>query len=94
MFPFNGIKHPLTPNKVNEALQRFCKAAEVRYLSTHKMRFWCASQMYESGIPESAIMYAMNHKDLSTTRHYNRSYTWGLSDTEKAAITAALNEKV
>ena len=50
---------------LEEVLNDFCKE--------HKLRFWCVSAMYENNIPESVIMKYAGHKDVNTTRHYNRS---------------------
>ncbi|MBR6380206.1 MAG: tyrosine-type recombinase/integrase [Lachnospiraceae bacterium] len=91
----NAAGNALTSNKVNEALAKICKACGVRYLSTHKERFWCCSKMYESmaetGIAEMDIQRAMNHRDIATTRHYNRTRQWGMSERADAAILKALN---
>ena len=50
-----------------------CNTVGVTYRATHKLRFWCVSAMYENNIPESVIMKYAGHKDVNTTRHYNRS---------------------
>ena len=61
------------PSKVYDRMRDICNATGVTYRGTHKMRFWCVSAMYEKNIPEHVIMKYAGHKDVNTTRHYNRS---------------------
>ena len=50
----------------------YCKAAGVPYRSSHKIRFYAVSRMYDVGVDEKDIMALAGHSNVSTTRHYNR----------------------
>ena len=63
---------PITTNRFNENLKRFCQAAGVPYYSSHKIRFYAVSEMYDQGVNETTIQRLAGHNNLSTTRHYNR----------------------
>ena len=63
------IKHT---NKFNEHPKKYCEAAGVPYRSSHKIRFYAVSQMYDMGMDEKDIMALAGHSNVSTTRHYNR----------------------
>ena len=63
---------PITTNRFNENLKRFCQAAGVPYYSSHKIRFYAVSDMYDQGVNETTIQRLAGHNNLSTTRHYNR----------------------
>lgn len=69
--------NPLYPSHIYEHLREICDSTRVKYRATHKMRFWCVSAMYEGNIPEHVIMKYAGHKDVNTTRHYNRSRLFG-----------------
>lgn len=62
----------ISTNTFNRYLKRYCEEAGVRYLSSHKIRFYTVSKMYDEEINENDIMYLAGHSNLSTTRHYNR----------------------
>ena len=53
-------------------LKSFCEGAGIRYLSSHKIRFYAVLQMYDMGVDEKLIMALAGHSNVSTTRHYNR----------------------
>lgn len=63
---------PISTNTFNRYLKRYCNEAGIRYLSSHKIRFYTVSKMYDEEINENDIMYLAGHSNLSTTRHYNR----------------------
>lgn len=63
---------PFRTNRFNERLKRYCEAAGVRYLSSHKIRFFAVTAQAASGIPLADIQYASGHKNPSTTYHYMR----------------------
>lgn len=45
----------------------------IRYRSSHKIRFYACSSMYEYNLPEREIQYRMGHSSVEQTRKYNRS---------------------
>lgn len=55
----------------NKSLKRYCMAAGVPYLSSHKIRFYAASVAY-NGENLPAISKMMGHSNISTTLHYLR----------------------
>ena len=63
---------PVTTNNFNEYLRRYCERAGVPYRSSHKIRFYAVSRMYDMGVDEKTIMALAGHSNVSTTRHYNR----------------------
>ena len=71
-FVFISNNHPLSTNMVNKKLKRICEQADVPYLSSHKIRFWAVTAMYDSNIPDFIIQYTAGHADPATTNHYKR----------------------
>lgn len=67
-----GGENSIYTNRFNEKLKSFCEGAGIRYLSSHKIRFYAVSQMYDMGVDEKVIMALAGHSNVSTTRHYNR----------------------
>ncbi len=73
----SSVGNHLYSGHIYDHLRDICREAGVEYRGTHKMRFWCVSAMYEGNIPEHVIMKYAGHKDVNTTRHYNRSRLFG-----------------
>ncbi len=69
----NNAKHSISRSCFNRHLAEYCKAAGVRYLSSHKIRFWGIGEMYANEVPESSIQYSAGHSHVEMTRHYNRN---------------------
>lgn len=67
-----GGRNPVYTNKFNEHLKKYCEGAGIPYRSSHKIRFYAVSQMYDMGMAEKDIMALAGHSNVSTTRHYNR----------------------
>lgn len=59
-------------NKINEHLRQYCKNAGVPYFSSHKFRFYGATQLYKAGVPLDTIRYYLGHSNIKTTEHYLR----------------------
>lgn len=66
-----GLK-PISTNQFNEHLKKYCQEAGIQYHSSHKIRFYACSNMYENDVDERTIQYNMGHEEISTTRHYDR----------------------
>lgn len=62
----------LPENKINEHLREYCKNAGVPYFSSHKFRFYGASQLYRAGVPLDTIRYYLGHSTVKMTEHYLR----------------------
>lgn len=59
-------------NKINEHLRKYCKNAGVPYFSSHKFRFYGATQLYKAGVPLNTIRYYLGHSTIKMTEHYLR----------------------
>ena len=59
-------------NKINEHLRQYCKKAGVPYFSSHKFRFYGATQLYKAGVPLDTIRYYLGHSTVKMTEHYLR----------------------
>ena len=59
-------------NKINEHLRQYCKNAGVPYFSSHKFRFYGATQLYKAGVPLDTIRYYLGHSTIKMTEHYLR----------------------
>lgn len=64
--------YSLPENKINEHLRKYCEGAGVTYFSSHKFRFYGASQLYKAGVPIDTIRYYLGHSDVKMTMHYLR----------------------
>lgn len=72
-------KLPIESSHFNEHLRGYCEACGITYYSSHKFRFYGASEMYEQGIPEEQISAFLNHANVETTRMYDRRVKKGIS---------------
>ena len=71
-FVFMTNDHSLRTNMVNKKLKRICEKAGVEYLSSHKIRFWAVTAMFDANLPDYVIQYIAGHADPATTNHYKR----------------------
>ena len=65
-------KFSVPANHINEHLRDYCKKAGVSYYSSHKFRFYGATQLYKKGVPLPTIQYYLGHSSLKMTMHYLR----------------------
>ena len=72
---------PFRTNRFNEKLRQYCAAAGVRYLSSHKIRFYAVTAQAESGMSLAAIQYSAGHKSPQTTYGYMRAQ--GMADDQR-----------
>ena len=70
----NGA-NPISTNKFNAKLKRVCNKTGIRYLSSHKIRFYMITKLYIGNAPEEDIQYLAGHTDASMTKHYRRIST-------------------
>lgn len=68
LFMHNG--KPLTTDRFNARLKKYCKEADIPYLSSHKIRFSNASILFDNGTPIKAIKRLLGHSNLAMTEHY------------------------
>ena len=71
-FVFMINDHPLQTNMVNKNLKKICEQVGVEYLSSHKIRFWAVTAMFDANLPDYIIQYTAGHADPATTNHYKR----------------------
>ena len=67
----------------NKWLRKYCQKAGVRYMSSHKIRFWAVTAMARAGMDLDTIMYNSGHKDKNTTLHYIRHAKNQMVNSEK-----------
>ena len=79
IFQSNGEK-PISTNNINEHLKKYCEAIGIRYRSTHKIRFYACSNLYDNNVDENTIRYYMGHSTIGMTRHYDRRKAKRLSE--------------
>lgn len=73
---------PIATNAFNAHLKSYCNEAGITYRSSHKIRFYACSKMYEAGLDERTIQTLMGHSSIEMTRHYDRRKKKILSDTQ------------
>lgn len=71
-FVFMNGEHSLNTDVINKWLKRICKSANVGYLSSHKIRFWSVTALYNLDVPQAQIQKIAGHADPATTDHYKR----------------------
>ena len=60
-------------NKFNAYLKKYCEACGIRYLSSHKIRFYAVTEQAKAGMDIATIQHNSGHKCKSTTLHYIRN---------------------
>jgi integrase len=78
-----GAKFAISGDHFNAHLRTYCEAIGIRYLSSHKIRFYGVTALYKAGIVETDIQRIAGQKNVLTTRHYNRSEKKISVDAEK-----------
>lgn len=63
----------LDKNTFNRHLEKHCKALNIKYRSSHKIRFGVASILYKNGVSATEIQYLLGHSTLEMTLHYLRN---------------------
>ncbi|MCR5604385.1 MAG: site-specific integrase [Lachnospiraceae bacterium] len=81
IFMYNG--DAVKTNTVNHHLKRICEKVGVKYLSSHKIRFWSVVNMSKEFNP-AEVQYMAGHLDPATTDHYRKRVSRiGGVDTDK-----------
>ena len=80
---------PLRTNRFNEKLRAYCQAAGVRYLSSHKIRFYAITEQAASGMDLPTIQYNSGHRSPQMTLHYLRPQ--GMAEDQREHWDAAFN---
>jgi len=63
---------PISTNNYNEHLRKYCNECGIEYKSSHKIRFYACSEMYDNNIDERTIQNKMGHSTIAMTRYYDR----------------------
>lgn len=72
-FVFMSNGHFLSCDAYNHRLRAIADRIGIKYQSSHKIRFWYATNLFEKGVDERIIQKLMGHDNPKTTQHYNRS---------------------
>lgn len=62
----------LLADTFNEELRRICNELNIKYRSSHQIRFTVATMMYNKKIPLTEISTLLGHSHTATTWHYIR----------------------
>lgn len=64
---------PISVNRLNYRIKKYCTAIGIPYLSTHAQRFGGITQLYDAGVDAETIRRIAGHSSTSMTEHYNRT---------------------
>lgn len=90
LYLLNGQKHyvfnssrngtlPISGNRVNEKIKKYCEIVGIEPLSTHCQRRGAIQDAYTAGMPEDQIRATAGHSDSTMTRYYNKTNNSTLS---------------
>lgn len=71
-FIFMPNGKPMTTDRFNRRLKKYCEACGVTYRSSHKIRFYAVSKAY-TGDNIAEVSEGMGHSQVATTIHYLRN---------------------
>ena len=60
----------LHTNTVNRHLKYVTRRLKIKYMSSHKIRFWCVTSQFAHGADILTIQANAGHADKDTTLHY------------------------
>lgn len=84
LFLHNG--RPLTTDRFNARLKKYCTEIGIPYLSSHKIRFSTSSLLYDKGTKIKEIQKLLGHSNLAMTEHYIQQRVCDYSSTSMAQI--------
>lgn len=62
-------------NTFNEELERICKRLNIKYRSSHQLRFTVATMLFQGGMPITKLSTLLGHSTTAMTWHYIRQQT-------------------
>ena len=62
-------------NTFNEELQKICKKLNIKYRSSHQLRFTVATMLFQGGMPINKLSVLLGHSTVAMTWHYIRQQT-------------------
>ena len=71
-FIFMPNGKPMTTDRFNRKLKKYCEECGIEYHSSHKIRFYNASSAYD-GNNIASLSVLMGHSEVATTIHYLRN---------------------
>ena len=71
-FIFMPNGKPMTTDRFNRKLKKYCEECGIEYHSSHKIRFYNASSTYD-GKNIASLSVLMGHSEVATTIHYLRN---------------------
>lgn len=84
LFLHNG--KPLTTDRFNARLKKYCAETGIPYLSSHKIRFSNSSILFDNGTKIKEIQKLLGHSNLAMTEHYIQQRVNDYSSTSLAQI--------
>ena len=63
----------ITTVTFNRHLKKCCDALNIKYRSSHKIRFTNASILSKNGVSDTELQYMLGHSNRNTTCHYIRN---------------------
>ena len=82
-------KLPISENRYNSKLKAYCEKCGIPPKSSHKIRFYKISSLYDSGLDEKDIQTLSGHSSPLTTRHYNKK----IKNEKLSAIKCIINNE-
>lgn len=70
LFMFQGRQ--IIANTFNEHLERICKQLNIKYRSSHQLRFTVATMLFQNGMPINKLSTMLGHSTVAMTWHYIR----------------------
>lgn len=80
LFMRNGEQ--LIGNTFNEELEKICKKLNIKYRSSHQLRFTVATMLFQGGMPINKLSVLLGHSTVAMTWHYIRQQTPDDADLE------------
>lgn len=68
LFMYN--EKPLSTDRFNRRLKKYCDEIDIPYLSSHKIRFTGASILFDAGVKVTDIQPLLGDSNLAMTQHY------------------------
>lgn len=68
----NGAKHPISTERFDDHMKRYCEACGITYHASHKVRYLAITKMYEAGFDENFIKESSGHSSVNMTRRYKQ----------------------
>ena len=69
-------------NTFNEELEKICKKLNIKYRSSHQLRFTVATMLFQGGMPINKLSVLLGHSTVAMTWHYIRQQTPDAEDLE------------